>query len=295
MVDLAAAYASCERDARAHYENFPVASILLPREMRRHIAAVYAFARAADDFADEGERTPVERCALLDAWRRRLERAVAGDHQHTPVGGEPANAPDIFAALGSTIREKRLPATLFFDLLSAFRQDVSVTRYATWQALDDYCCRSANPIGRLVLRIAGYHSEQLDRWSDAMSTALQLANFWQDVAHDYVRGRVYLPLKVLEAHGASADDLNGAHETPPAWRNALREAVERTRDLLKAGRPLPDAVSGRLRYELRATWLGATRVLSRLERRGFDPITSRPSLGAADVPWFAWRLLRWPS
>jgi len=170
MVDLAAAYASCARDARAHYENFPVASLLLPRPMRPHVAAVYAFARAADDFADEGERSVEERQRLLDLWLCRLREAVsgpAGETARPPHPGEPANAREIFIALGATIRTAQLPPNLFEDLISAFRQDVTVTRYATWSDLFDYCRRSANPVGRLVLRIGGYSTARLDDWSVA--------------------------------------------------------------------------------------------------------------------------------
>ena len=194
MVDLAAAYASCARDARAHYENFPVASLLLPRRMRPHVAAVYAFARAADDFADEGERSVEERHALLDLWQCRLREAASSPLEETrpATTGEPANAREIFIAIGATMRACRLEPTLFEDLLSAFRQDVTVARYPTWNDLFDYCRRSANPIGRLVLRIGGGSSETFDRWSDAICTALQLTNFWQDVVRDYGRRRIIL-------------------------------------------------------------------------------------------------------
>ena len=154
MVDLAAAYASCARDARTHYENFPVASRLVPQHMRHHVAAVYAFARAADDFADEGTRPVEDRHRLLDGWLCRLRDAVSRELNvpSRPIGaGEPANANEIFMALGATIRDKHLPPGLFEDLLSAFRQDVTVTRYASWMDVMDYCRRSANPVGRLVL------------------------------------------------------------------------------------------------------------------------------------------------
>ena len=296
MVDLAAAYASCARDARTHYENFPVASRLVPRHMRRHVAAVYAFARAADDFADEGPRPVEERQRLLDGWLCRLRDAVsAGPAVVTrPVAsGEPSNTHEIFVALGATIRENDLPSSLFEDLLSAFRQDVTVARYASWADVMDYCRRSANPVGRLVLRIAGYRDARLDGWSDAICSALQLTNFWQDLKVDFDRGRVYLPEEEMRAHGAAVGDLAGPVVTP-AWARAVASAVERTRALLNEGRPLCDAVRGRLGYELRATWLGGTRILDRLEAAGYDMIHSRPSLGAADAPWFAWRMLAWP-
>jgi hydroxysqualene synthase len=295
MVDLAAAYASCARDARTHYENFPVASRLVPPHMRNHVAAVYAFARAADDFADEGLRSVDERHRLLDGWLCRLRDASSNNANamNQAIGaGEPANTHDIFTALGATIRAKALPVSLFEDLLSAFRQDVTVTRYASWVDVLDYCRRSANPVGRLVLRIAGYHEARLDSWSDAICTALQLTNFWQDLKIDFDRGRVYIPEEELRTSGAAPADLARPSLTP-AWTRAVAAAVARTRALFREGRPLCDAVRGRLGYELRATWLGGTRILDRLEASGYDMIQRRPSLGAADAPWFAWRLLTW--
>jgi len=295
MVDIAAAYASCARDARTHYENFPVASRLVPQRMRHHVAAVYAFARAADDFADEGTRPVDERHRLLDGWLCRLREAVSRgtNAPSRPVDqGEPANTNEIFVALGATIREKQLPPELFEDLLSAFRQDVTVTRYASWMDVMDYCRRSANPVGRLVLRIADYRDAGLDGWSDAICTALQLTNFWQDLKIDYDRGRVYVPEDEMRAHGASPSDLAGSTMTP-AWTRTVAAAVARTRALFHEGLPLCNAVRGRLRYELRATWLGGTRILDRLERSEYDMIHRRPSLGVTDAPWFAWRMLSW--
>ena len=295
MVDLAAAYASCVRDARTHYENFPVASRLVPRPMRNHVAAVYAFARAADDFADEGSRSVEERHRLLDRWLCRLRELVSeGPDASRPIAaGEPANTHEIFVALGATIHEKGLPVSLFEDLLSAFRQDVTVARYRSWADVMDYCRRSANPVGRLVLRIAGYHDQKFDGWSDAICTALQLTNFWQDLKIDFDRGRVYVPEDDLRAHGATPAELAGPMLTPP-WARVMAGAVSRTRALFREGRPLCDAVRGRLGYELRATWLGGTRILDRVEDAGYDMIRRRPSLGAADTPWLAWRMLSWP-
>ncbi len=291
--DLAAAYEACERDARGHYENFPVASRLVPRALRPHVAAIYAFARAADDFADEGDRTIDERLRLLDGWRCRLRSAASGEDAHTPpAAGEPAHTPEIFIALAATMREKRLGVEPFEDLLSAFAQDVTVKRYEGWADLLDYCRRSANPVGRLVLRVSGHWSDRLDALSDAVCTALQLTNLWQDLKPDFERGRIYLPAEELRAHGAAEADFARPRSTS-SLSNALRGAVSRTRGLFEAGRPVCDEVPGRLRYELRATWLGGTRVLDRLETPGFDPLVSRPRLRAGDLPWLAWRLVRW--
>ena len=279
-----AAYSYCERIAREHYENFPVASTLLPAAMRPHIAAVYAFARRADDFADEPGPDVDERLRLLDSWGRRLDRGV-------PSSG--ASGDDlIFVALEHTIRAHNLPRSLFRDLLSAFRQDVVTTRYETWHEVLDYCRRSANPIGRLVLRIAGYEDARLDAQADGVCTALQLTNFWQDLAIDWRRGRLYLPAEERARASAQENDLDRAAMTPE-WREALRVATERTRALFQSGRPICDAVHGRLRWELRFTWLGGMRILEKIEAAGFDVFRHRPTLSAADAPVLGWRALRW--
>jgi phytoene synthase len=277
-----AAYAECERLARSHYENFPVASWLVPMRMRPHIAAVYAFARTADDFADEGRRTDVERMRLLDDWQSRLHTCVTDCDPRDRV----------FLALGTTIRTCHLPLTLFDDLLSAFRQDITAHRYDTWTSLLEYCRRSANPIGRLVLRIAGYADARLDRSSDALCTALQLTNFWQDLDRDWQKGRLYVPLDEIAAEHARVQDLDDRQMTEP-WQRVLTRVAARTRQSFEAGRDVCDGVRGRLRHELRATWLGGTRVLDRLERINYDVFTVRPSLGLADVPSLALRALFW--
>jgi phytoene synthase len=285
--DLHAAYAYCERIARSHYENFPVASLLLPPVMRPHIAAVYAFARAADDFADEEDRTPHQRYRLLEDWRELLWQSA-----EFRGGPGPPYSP-LFRALGHTMRVCNLPAGLFEDLLSAFRQDVETTRYESWEQLLDYCRRSANPVGRLVLRIAGYVGEEIERSSDAVCTALQLTNFWQDLAVDWRRGRLYVPAEEAAAAGALEADLEAGRLTP-AWRAALAAAAGRTRALFDEGRSVCDLVEGRLRYELRVTWLGGRLVLDRLVSSGFDVFSARPTLGRRDAPTLAWQALRWP-
>jgi phytoene synthase len=302
--ELVSAYATCERLAREHYENFPVASLLMPPGMRPHVAAVYAFARVADDFADEGSRSPDRRIELLDGWRARLSDAVLDRPAMPPRLDEPAATIQIFQALRHTISEKSLPVSLFEDLLSAFRQDVNVSRYATWGDVLDYCRRSANPIGRLVLRIAGYRDDRFDTWSDAICTALQLTNFWQDLAIDIRRGRLYVPAEVWREHGADslggqagcgADLYGPRNKLPLPWRSAIADVASRTQQLFDCGRPLCDAVRGRLRYELRAVWLGGTRILDRLRDADYDPFARRPALGVADAPWLAWRFSTWRS
>jgi phytoene synthase len=286
-VALEGAYRQCARIAREHYENFPVASWLLPREARRHVAAIYAFARAADDLADEGSARPEQRLAGLARWRAWLHdsarRGVAADAgPHAPV----------FLALGDTMRVHRLDVRPFDDLLDAFAQDVVVTRYASWNDLLEYCRRSANPIGRLVLAVCGYAGLELERASDCVCTALQLTNFWQDLARDWAAGRLYVPEDVQEASGATRAGFDPAALTPE-WRAALARAAARTRDLFVAGRAVCDDVSGRLRYELRLTWLGGMQVLERLEQNEFDTVRRRPSLRWTDAAPLLWRLFAW--
>jgi phytoene synthase len=281
------AYAACQKLAAAHYENFPVASRLLPKAARPHVAAIYAFARHADDLADEGDEPAAERVAELEAWQWRLHEAVAG---RVPEDGTIAQP--IFTALADTIHRFNLEVELFEDLLSAFCQDVVVTRYERWVDLMDYCRRSANPIGRLVLRVCRYRDVVKDAQSDAVCTALQLTNFWQDLAVDWSRGRLYVPRELLAAAGAEESALD-QREWPPAWKRALEEAAVRTRTLFLEGRPLVDSVNGRLRHELRATWLGGMRILERLEAGDFNVFAKRPALGAGDAAVIAWRSLRW--
>ena len=291
------AYAACDRIARRHYENFPVASLLLPAGMRPHIAAVYAFARTADDFADEGDRTPARRLAMLDDWGRRLASCVSGEAVGQAIPNPQSLTPNpqsdaIFLALGHTIRSRSLPVGLFEDLLSAFRQDVGTRRYATWAELMDYCRRSANPVGRLVLRVAGHADDHLDRASDAVCTALQLTNFWQDLERDWQKGRLYVPRDECERFGAREADLD-ARVWSAAWREALSEMAARTRRLFDEGRAVGDSLDGRLRYQLRLTWLGGVRILDRLDEIGFDVFRARPTLGKSDVPALLWDAISW--
>jgi len=286
---LARAYAACESLARSHYENFPVASRLLPAAMRPHVAAVYAYARVADDIADEGSQPPDERLKLLDGWQRRLHAAVAVEAASAP----PHDHEDlVVVALAHSIRTLDLPLGLFDDLLSAFGQDTMTTRYASWRDVFDYCRRSANPIGRLVLRIAGFRNAGLDRSSDAMCTALQLTNFWQDFGRDWRAGRLYVPREVAGACGATETDLRDGRLTD-AWSRALAECVAVTSERFDRGRAVCDGVAGRLRYELRLTWLGGHRILERVDRLRHNLMTQRPTLGVADVPALLWRAARW--
>lgn len=280
------AYAYCEQVTRDHYENFPVASRLLPKALRPHVCAVYAFARAADDFADEAAYEG-ERLDRLSEWERMLNTCVENAATHP-----------VFIALGDTLRRCDLPVYLLRDLLNAFRQDVTVTRYHTLDDLLNYCRCSANPIGRIVLHLFDLRDPALGRLSDCICTALQLTNFWQDVAVDLRKGRIYLPQADLERFGVAEDDLRAGRVTP-AFAQLLRFQISRTRSLFYQGLPLvsapitdsviqqseirnPKSVYRHLSHELRLTWLGGMRILDRIEANGHDVFSRRPTLTVRD-------------
>ncbi len=295
---LGEAYAACTRAAR-HYENFPVGSWLLPRRLRPAVHAVYAFARGADDFADEPEHQH-HRLQALAEWEEMLREAAAGRAR------EP-----IFAALADTIRRHRLPLGPFVDLLEAFRMDARLRDFETWDDLLGYCRLSADPVGRLMLRLFGYEGSGVEAASDALCTALQLTNFWQDLGVDVRRGRFYLPAEDLRRFGLERSHLLSA-ATPvrpsasplpsPAsagareaqldpLRDLLALEVERTRALYGAARALPLLLRPPLRWEVRAIAAGGERILERIERGGYDTLARRPSLGWSDRVWMAWAAL----
>ena len=267
--DIAGAYRFCQDLVDSHYENFPVASLLLPRRLRRHVAALYAFARIADDFADEAEYEGVRKERLLD-WRRQLQSA----------GREPASHP-VFVALASTLRELELPVQPFDDLLSAFLQDTEKKRYATFDEVLDYCRRSANPVGRIVLMIHGYRSEELFRYSDAICTALQLANFWQDLAVDLKKDRIYIPEEDFKQFSYSEADLRMG-VVNERFIDLLKFEVNRTRNLFEEGRPLPAKLAWPLSLEIRLTWRGGREILRKIRKGGFDTLSKRPALSKWD-------------
>jgi squalene synthase HpnC len=267
------AFAYCERLARTHYENFPVGSWLVPKDRRLHFYSIYAFARVADDFADEGydtALTPEARLAALDDWEQRLEDC----HRHR------ASHP-IFLALGETIKELDLPIQPFRDLISAFKQDVLKRRYASFDEVLDYCRRSANPVGRLILLLFGYRDEHLHQLSDWICTGLQLANFWQDVSVDIQKDRIYLPQDEMASFGCGEEQLRQLR-FDERYAELLRFQVERTRELFARGRPLPELVGGRLRFELRLIWQGGMCILKRIEQSGYDTLSRRPEITRLD-------------
>jgi len=272
-----------------HYENFPVASLLLPRRLRGAVTDIYRFARAADDIADEGSATDEERLAQLAAYRTELHR-IGAEPGNTPPPGLPPLA-DIFTPLARTIARHQLPITPFYDLLSAFEQDITVKRYEDYATLADYCTRSANPVGRLMLHLFDAASPQDVAESDAICTGLQLVNFWQDVRVDWHKQRVYLPQEELRRHGVTEDDLAACRLTPQ-WRELMAFQVERTRALLHFGAPLARRLPGRIGLELRLVVQGGLRVLERIEASSYDVFMNRPELGAKDWAIMLWRSIK---
>ena len=261
-----------------HYENFPVASWLLPRRLRPAVAAIYWFARTADDFADEGDAPAPERLARLDAYRADLARIAAGREPDSPV----------LARLAPVIGAHALPFQPFHDLLNAFSQDVVKQRYASFDEVLDYCRRSANPVGVLMLHLFGAAGADNVRRSDAICTGLQLANFWQDVAIDWAKGRLYLPQDDLARFGVSEAQI-AAGRVDDAWRRTMGFQVARTRAMLQSGAPLARALPGRIGWELRLVVQGGLRILERIDRAGGDVFRHRPVLRAPDWSLMFWR------
>jgi squalene synthase HpnC len=270
-----------------HYENFPVASLLLPRRIRRAVANIYRYARSADDIADEGDATDRERLDGLARYRAELHRiGRPAAEPRAPAGG--TGLEHIFVPLAETIGRHQLPITPFFALLSAFEQDVVQKRYADFAALADYCQRSANPVGHLMLHLHGAATPANLERSDAICTALQLVNFIQDVQIDWRRGRLYLPLDECARHGVGDEDLD-ARRLSPAWRALMREQTDRARALLHFGAPLALALGGRFGWELRLIVQGGLRILERIEAAHYDVFMNRPELATRDWALMLWR------
>ena len=266
-----------------HYENFPVASWLCPPQLRPPIVAIYRFARTADDIADEGDAAPDARLADLAAFRADLLAVAAG---RTPS----PRWPDVFGPLAVQLPLHRLPVTLLAELLDAFAQDAAQTRYADRNELLDYCRRSANPIGRLLLHLYGIDDAGALARSDAVCSALQLANFWQDLGVDAARGRLYVPRADASRHGVEVDELLALRDSDRV-RALVADLVAWARELMLAGAPLVDAIGGRAGWELRFVVQGGLRVLEKIDRLGGATLTTRPTIGAADAPLLAWRAL----
>ena len=264
------AFEYCRTMARTHYENFPVASFFIPKAVRPYIWSIYAFARTADDFADEGTMTAAERLERLDDWGRQLDGCFAGNPRHP-----------VFIALAETARRTEIPRQLLADLLTAFRMDVTTNRYETFADLLGYCRCSANPVGRLVLHVFGNAAERTTTLSDHICTALQLTNFWQDVGVDLKKNRLYLPLEDMRRFGYTEQQL-GQGRVDSRFMDLMRFEIDRTRGMFADGAPILQEAAPSLRFELALTLHGGLRILRMIERMSYDVLSARPALSASD-------------
>jgi len=263
-----------------HYENFPVASILLPRRLRPPVGVIYRFARTADDFADEGDLPPAERLRRLEEYRDQLRQLEQNRLPQLPL----------FRALGEAVRNYDLPFKPFYDLLDAFSQDVTKSRYANFAEVMDYCRRSADPVGRLMLHLYGAASEDNLPQSDAICSALQLINFWQDIAVDFGKNRIYLPQDEMTRYGVTERQI-GSEDTGGRWRELMAFQTQRARAMLESGAPLTQRLRGRIGLELRMIVQGGLRVLEKLDAVRGDVFHRRPVLRARDWPLMMFRAL----
>ncbi|MFA7419978.1 MAG: squalene synthase HpnC [Melioribacteraceae bacterium] len=268
--DLETAYESAQEFASNHYENFPVLSVTLPREVKKHIAVVYQFARQADDLADEGDVNPELRIKNLELYEKQLTDCLSGKF-----------IIDFWMALKNTINECNLTTQYFYDLLSAFKQDVLIKRYSNYEDLSDYCRRSANPVGRLVLEICGVRNEEAFRYSDSICTALQLTNFYQDVSVDWQKGRIYIPQIEMEKFGVS-EKIFEEKQNNANFKSLLKFQIERTRELFAEGRKLLPFLPGSLLVQIRMTILGGEKILEKIEESDYNVIMQRPKLSKID-------------
>jgi squalene synthase HpnC len=258
--------------ATHHYENFHVVSFLLPKRLHQDFYNVYAYCRWADDLGDEiGDRA--ESLRLLEWWRGELDAMYAGSAAHP-----------VFVALRGTVERYEIPREPFANLIEAFIQDQTVSRYRTWEDLFGYCRNSANPVGRLVLYLCGYGDAERQRLSDSTCTALQLANFWQDVTVDLLKDRVYIPLEIMARHGYSLEDLLARRDSP-SFRNAMREVVAKARELFQRGLPLSHMVDRRLALDIDLFGRGGMRILDKIEELDYDVLRARPVVSKIERVW----------
>lgn len=268
------AFSYCAALTQSHYENFPVASLLLPAEKRPYLQAIYAFARAADDFADEGIHPAKDRLRLLENWEKQLDEcalpsaAAASETPHNPV----------FVALGETIRRLGLTTEPFRDLITAFKMDVVKNRFASYDELLHYCRHSANPVGQLVLMIFGYRDKNLFEMSDNICTALQLTNLLQDISVDLKKNRIYIPQSDFATFGYYEEELQ-AGVADQRFGELVQFQIERTKELFTRGSELTTAVDHDLRLELKLVWFGGMSILRKCERAGRKLLHTRPHLG----------------
>ncbi|MBX9900590.1 MAG: squalene synthase HpnC [Burkholderiaceae bacterium] len=264
-----------------HYENFPVASILLPAKLRSSVATIYAFARSADDLADEGDARPEERITSLEIYESELNKLKQNETTQS----------SLFIALGKVIKDQKLPFEPFYALLSAFKQDVTTKRYQTFNDLLDYCARSANPVGQIMLGLYKETSEQNRKQSDEICSALQLINFWQDVAIDWQKGRIYVPLEDLKKYDVDEAQISNSIVSEQ-WRALMRFQTMRARTILLDGSPLCKRLPGRIGWELRLVVQGGLRILERIDQCDGDVFRQRPKLNWKDWLMMIWRAIR---
>ena len=292
----------CARLAHSHYENFSVVTWFLPKHLHQHFYNVYAYCRISDDLGDEvGD--PQQALALLNAWEaelnatylslveppvRDVRKNVEKLQPEAPVRNEVGPRHPVFIALRETIRELDIPRQPFADLLTAFRQDQTVTRYPTFEDVLGYCVNSANPVGHLVLYVCGYRDVERQQLSDYTCTALQLANFWQDVAVDYSKGRIYLPLESLAKFGVAESDIAQCRPTPQ-FREMMKFEVARARDWFRMGMPLAGKVDKHLAIDIELFSRGGLEILNAIERQGYDMLTRRPAISKARKLWLVGR------
>jgi squalene synthase HpnC len=260
----------CEKIAYDHYENFPVASRFIPADKRKYLATLYAFARTADDYADEPGYTQAEQIESINRWEQRLIGCYNGEAAHP-----------VFVALCETVERFQIPVELFRNLLTAFRSDVTTKRYATFEQVLEYCTCSANSVGRLVLLLFNYRSELMMMHSDNICTALQLTNFWQDVSVDLEKDRLYIPKEDLDQFGVSEDEII-SRVPSTRFRKLISFEVARTERLFREGKPLLQEVGKDLRFELKLTFNGGMNILGKIKLQGFDVFQKRPRLSAFD-------------
>ncbi len=263
-------YSKSVKFSREHYENFPVASVFLPKNIRKHVAVVYRFARNADDIADEGNMNEEQRTDILQIYKQQLTDALQGNY-----------ANDFWRALHNTIKTYKLTEEYFYDLLSAFEQDITKKRYETFSELLDYCSRSANPVGRIILEFFNIREHEALKFSDAICTALQLTNFYQDVSVDLKKGRIYLPAEDLERHNVGEEEFS-REGTSIEFKNLMKSQVERNFELYREGVNILPLLPTRLRFQIRLTILGGQEILNKIRSADFNVLNVRPKLSKID-------------
>ncbi len=269
-LNIGAGYRNALILAKLHYENFPVISLLVPKDLRKHLAIIYWFARTADDFADEGNQTEEERFRNLSYFEIRLNELI----------NENCSS-DLEAALSNTIKAKNLSTKYFFNLLEAFKQDVTKKRYTNFNELLDYCCNSANPVGRLILELINVKDDQAIYYSDKICTALQITNLVQDTDIDYKKGRIYYPLDEMEKYGVT-EKMFELRENNLNFNHLVEFSIDRTQQMFNEGKNLLSYLKGRLKFEIAATINGGELILSKIKEQNYDVLNNRPVLNKSD-------------